>query len=1269
MSSLSFDEPLPLAGLSPESFERFCLFLLAALYPDGEAHAVGKTGHKQHGTDILVRLPDQKPLSFQCKREAQFGPRKVSEAIRTHEIDASAKFLLLARVASPAARLEVAKHPDWHIWDQSDLSRTFRMLPPDTQCRLVDTFFPGQRFALLGLPPSPWQTNQAFFAPFLSGVPHRAFNHRWDLVGRAQELAALATALDDTSHPVVSLTGPVGGGKSRLLRAAVDDYQERRPSTAVFFLARNEALTTQAMAGLGSREKLLVVDDVHDRSDLPLLVDYVAEHSPNARALLTYRSYAAESVDRQLARCGLVANVTALARPTKTDALELAKQVLASLSGPLHAAELIADVAYDSPLSVVVAAWIVANEGMHPQLLGSHQVFRRTVITKYKEAIERLVAPNLRDQDALGRLLRVIALLQPINPDHRNFQDLSAHVADLHVTDVTRLSKALRQAGILFKHGRRYRLSPDALADAIIELDCVNADGTSNREAERVFNSASDEYKANLFINLGRLDWRRSEGDTSQSVLLEQFWLNLRPLGRFGDASIKEAAETAAMYQPRQAIAYAQRMRNTPSVDHGHLCRLLKHASYSLKHLPEACALLWTFARDDSRELNPHPEHPVRILEEMATPDPRKPIAYVTTLVHFILTLLDHAENWRHPYTPFDVLRGALATEGDFTSQVTSRKITRSAYGVNIERVRGIRQEIIAAALQSLTATIPRRAYAAAKLLEVAIRGPMGVMGWQPSDDELNEWSQEADQTLERIHAIVSEQHIEPVVLVRLAESLWFRRDSVNPRAKAAARQVIAMLERDLETRVTRCLVGTGVYEFAEDSPDTRPRHLEITARSLFQTFPDAEALVVFLEARFEAINAYESDLLARSGAFIETVLDASPDVVRLVLETYSRSEDNLWRNYAAAALARHLRHSREKAGAYITALLERGDDHLEIVSAAYVRVLDRLPTLSQDDANVLRRVFASSNHRLSQSAAWLFRHAAHHDRRLALDLILHANTALIGAMTPDLFMWLTSEPIPLSSLSEKDLAGLVSLLKAATSLDNYHVHHFLQHVSARHPELVVDLVKDRLDAASARDWTSGRFDPVRGPGSDQGPLNTHVHPDASHLLLELLDWALERLANPRLTHYLGDAVDALFRLESTTCVETLEKWCTQGTARHFTLLERILREAPPTFVFSQQAFVSRVLGAVRSHGTSLGAELEQSLTHSAIVGARSGIPGEPYPQDIRLRDQAAAALASLDSSDPACSLFNTLHDEATHRIGVAIEEGKAMDEEDAELV
>src|SRR5674476_314922 len=104
----------------------------------------------------------------------------------------------------------------------------------------------------------------------------------------------------------------------------------------------------------------------------------------------------------------------------------------------------------------------------------------------------------------------------------------------------------------------------------------------------------------------------------------------------------------------------------------------------------------------------------------------------------FALSLIDTPESWAGTFNPFDVLRGALATEGHFTKAATNREVTIARYAVAREGVIQVRQRIIASMLSSFVAKPERRAFLAARLLSDALRGPISV-----GNDEYDAWDDE----------------------------------------------------------------------------------------------------------------------------------------------------------------------------------------------------------------------------------------------------------------------------------------------------------------------------------------------------------------------------------------------------------------------------------------------------------------------------------------------------------------------------------------------
>lgn len=531
---VSFDKPFPLDALAPEVFERFCAYLLNRLYPNAAVHQMGGQGHTQDGTDITVTMPDGAIYSFQCKRTEEFGPQKVHAAVAKHTIKADKKFLVLSRVASPQAREAMSRHKNWDIWDRDDLSAKVRGLPKIEQIALVDIFFAGRRFDLLGVAEEGvWETTAEFFAAFenASGL----FNHTWTLVGRDKDLTAFKRHLEDQAARVVFLVGAGGSGKSRVLKQAIEEFEASHKALVVRFLSRTADVTKKSLEELGNKAALLIVDDAHDRTDLPLLFQFAAAKR-NVRLVLALRPYGLDHLKAQASNFSLVeaAKEVKLEPLTKQDAEELAKQVLKRENGPLQVAKDIAALTYDCPLATVVGAQIVAREKKHFDLAKNEAEFRSTLFGRFESVIAGEIGQK-SDAEPIKKLLRVLSLFQPFYLDDKALLALIEKLEGIQSHDTNRLLKLLIESGVLFKRGVRYRLSPDVLADYIIEATCVGPQGQSTGYAEKAFDAADERLVQALLINLGKLDWRLSNGDASNSRLLDGVWGKLKPQSDYQD--------------------------------------------------------------------------------------------------------------------------------------------------------------------------------------------------------------------------------------------------------------------------------------------------------------------------------------------------------------------------------------------------------------------------------------------------------------------------------------------------------------------------------------------------------------------------------------------------------------------------------------------------------------------------------------------------------------------------------------------------------------
>lgn len=1266
VTTVSFDRLLPLSNLLPDSFEYFCLDLLATHFQgSAKVHPAGKTGHKQYGIDIEAQLVNGELHTYQCKREAQFGPEKVKKAIREQTIAASEKFILLSRVASPDARIETKRVQGWDLWDQVDITRHFRNLPKREQVRIVDIYFPTQRFALTGeLAAGPWQNVEMFFRPQL--VAGRIFNQSWELVGRRAELRELALAFADRNVLAVGLIGRAGDGKSRVLRAALDAFGLQQTDVRVVVASPTEEITAKSLEELGAGEKLLVVDDVHDRSDLVSLIRYVADNRSQARILLVYRPYWTDVVQRELARYGLTGDLNksiALKMPTKKDGIALATQVLAKNGASTASAEIIASVAYDSPLAVVVGAHIVATEGVHPELFGSNEIFSATVLKHYEKAIAQGIAQG-RDQERVHAILRVLALIQPVVPDDKHVLDLLASIEGVEAADASRLVRKLIDGGVLFKRGVKYRLSPDLLADSIIESTCITINGVSNGYAEDLFAASIPEHKEHVLLNLGRLDWRRNKGDTSESKLLDGLWMLIGWEDDYAHAQVKAAA-AAAYFQPRQALALARRLIDD---GHGHeqdVCRIIQGASYSLKYLADACSLLWAAGQYDARPTNQHPNHAIRILTELATPDPRKPAEFVEGVVDFALSLLDYPESWNGPYTPFDVLKGSLATEGRFTSAAKSREITISTYAVQLGKVKAVRQRIIAELLASLSNRNQRRAFLAAQHLADALRGPMAAQR-----DITNSWGDEFLETLEKVDLLLDTVDVPATILLRVAESVHWHAFYGYEHTRVPAQRILARLDRDLETRTIRALRDAwGTNTWLRGETTGRPQHeadIDALCADLGRQYPETDSLALFLHDRLEEITCAAGTSDYGSAQFLlGRVMQSNLALAGYLLTANLRGDISQLTPFLGQAMGILLTSAREEATRLIEVMLTKGDSYLQIIAQGYSLAANIAP-YSELDLTALKSVFDSREKGVLWYAPRVAHEVARTDKLLAIEFLARVDIECALRYAQDYFMWIAhGETIPFELIREDQLQRIIGGLRNADSLDDYWLNVFLKKAIHRVPGLVLELAMARIDdAVLSDDWQK---QPLGGVLHDRDALDLMSLPEGAVLLRGLLDWALERIEGGAFSYLFGELIQSLCSPYGVACIATMEDWFTAGTAEHFKVVTTILRDAGPHFIHANEGFVARALKSARGISRQAHVDLSSAIFASSVGVFRSGVPGQPFDVDLELKSMAEQRLISLAKSDPTFELYRDLRDYATREIERQIKEGRYMDEIDAD--
>lgn len=1246
-SAVSFDRPFPVEALSDESFERFAQMLVELIYPEARVSGYGATGHKQDGLDVLAVFPDGRRFSFQCKREAYFGPGKVRDAVREHVASADKKFIFLSRIASPQAREEIAKADGWAIWDKEDVSRRIRSLPLVEQKRIVRTFFRQHEMALLGeSASSPWESLEEFFLPFEGS--RLLFNHNWELVGRETELDELTTALEDATSPVVFLLGPGGSGKSRLLKQALETYREIHTTVRVYFLARDGELTRQSIEDLGEGRILLVVDDAHDRSDLHSLFEYASVNRDRVRLVIATRPYGYER--HRLSAVGFSlfdpkGKPVGLSNLTLMNAEKLAQQALTASGwiGNAEVARQIAHLTLDCPLATVVAAQVMAAEPQHVSLIGHEQRFRAAIFKRFESVAAGHVG-RAEDASHLSALLRFIALLQPVALDDNRTWSAYAALANLPFHETKRFLDALARAGVLFRRGQTYRLSPDVLADYLIEEHCVSFDGGSTGYAEQVFDVIDDRLKGQLLNNLARLDWRRKNGDVGDSRLLDGVWAKLNPSNSPWDPQLDAVADIA-YYQPRRCLEFVESRvgegKLTPK-----LAKICKYAAYNQSHLQRALELLWELGRDDATPQNSNTDHAIRILKELAEPEPKKPMAYVEGVVDFGLQLAKEQDAWSHYANPLDFLSGVLGTEGHETES-DGRQVIFRPFFLSPEVIRPLRERVLALIFSLLTNTNPAIGAKAARALGIAVSFPIGIMGATPSPEDRERWTAQFADTFRQLLALVRSNSLHPAVQLELERSLAWQAEYGPEVLSKLAYEIIDAFSMTLETRTDRALadaysVHIRLVSRADGEADWGAS-LDSLTRELMAKFPDRGELVDFIAFRLHELSRGSQVDNSSAYVLINKLLNTDVEFCRRVISKAEKEPDGVIANYAAAALGHLFREDAPAFRELIDRFVASYSEPLRAVAASAVgfRTYDQQNTEPGDIA-VIQRLLAQNSEEISLRTLRAIRQLAsnHPDKAKGLVLGLTITSERIADEVALLFAF--RGEVPLDLLSDDELELLLDKFIELPELDQHWVQILFTALSQRIPHRVLRFFIARLETEAQQREVKGRFRAVSHGPWLQSRLAFRQTPYARELIMEFMNWWKGASSDAWLLNYSArTAFEAMFGPYDDELVSILDGWLDTAQLDDFNYIASILREADNSFIFRYPNFLLRLFERARQFGVKTRKMVLTELYCSAVSGLRGGTVGEPFPEDIKMKEAAEEALTKCPPNSALRELYD----------------------------
>lgn len=543
---------------------------------------------------------------------------------------------------------------------------------------------------------------ETFFADFLNQAA--AFNHRHGLEGRTDELATLQSFL--ASDKLACVVDGIGGsGKSKLLYelAIWCSQQGREQYPEMRFFRVGLPLTADAFRELPARNVCVVIDDAHRVQQLESLVEACRSYPSVSKLLLTARPGAIGTADRALRSIpeSRIERIALHPLEGRTDAMALAMKSLAP--EVQEQAERLVAVADGNPLIITVGASLLSSSMVSADLLQQREEFIRAALGHLLDAMPA----TLRGGIARDELLGVLSAIQPFAPSDPDLTKRVAVRLDVLPSSVTRAIDTLRQHGLLLERGNLARITPDVLGDHILYEQAVTSTKASTGFIDELVVEFGDTHMANILLNGAELDWRTEAADDSESVL-GRVWLgiteSLHELSHRGRQTLLRSLQRPAVFAPGRVFSVVEwciEHDNAPE-DDDPVTAALKigqlHVRDTASELlgiigrhpdfAEPCAIhLWNLTRNDNRNPNPRPEHPIRLLRDLATYRTDNDLRTIEGVLRGIEQLVQRGEHTSSVHDICEIIGESLGREVEHRVS-NARTLTLSARSLAMNAVR-----------------------------------------------------------------------------------------------------------------------------------------------------------------------------------------------------------------------------------------------------------------------------------------------------------------------------------------------------------------------------------------------------------------------------------------------------------------------------------------------------------------------------------------------------------------------------------------------------
>jgi hypothetical protein len=1303
--------PLDSSELSWEKFEAFCRALVTALLGtdarDNHYH-FGKAGDEQDGIDILIRQRDGTTWGVQSKRTVKFSASNAQRAIRETTYAADHYILLVRAEVTRKVRDVIDQHPQWQIWDVRDISHKVRHeLPPPKAVALVDAFFGSAvRHLFLGVHgPLPFRTPSDYFRIF-DDDETRIFHHRWRLVGRDRHIRALEEFLADPARRIAVVSGRGGIGKTRLLREVAMCLTASRHSLAPWFLAENVPLTVNTLDYLPPSPSVIFVDDAHRLRDLPMLLEFAKQSEHVRKLVFASRPYGVETIVVSIVQAGFddghLTVISPLEDLTRDDMVALASEAIGERHLPV--ARSLAAMSPDSPLVTVVAAKLLRDRSVSPEVLAADEAFRHHVLHAFRNEMLGKLGSDVLPEN-IRNTLQLIAAIAPFSLRDTRLLTAACEFLDLKRPALIKIVETLEKGGLLIRRNDQLRITPDVLSDHILHTQCITATGDSTGYVQAVFERFSEICFGSILQNIAELDWRIGQTGERGIEELQRIWtavqVQFRNADAYDRAGLLDTLGDSVRFQPERALDLIEFAILHPANDRlidgfgqGHsftndyvldkLPTILQRVAPRLTVLPRVYDLLWRLACS-VKVSQACSASAMQSLLNLAKYAPEKPLIVNEHAMDAVESWLAAPDAHDHARSPLEVVKPLLERVGRSVHD-HGRTISMTQFVVKLdERVQHLRGRALTA-IEHCAQNGPSIAtLRAIHLLEGVLGQEPGMFGHHLDEEQERLRLVERQRVIDIMAGAAAAQD-DPVVHLAIQESLdWAARHASTSLIRDRARAVIISLPNTSELRLHRALRFKGHHDpfftsFGSPSNGDRDaisdrwvEFIRAAAHDFLAQRLCPEDAVEALSRRLDALSVWASlthPAEPTPHVFLHELAKEDPVYAAFMSESMVEYSRPTLAKYVSSILF-EVWHSDQPRAIRIAQRILNGNNcelHRGLATAiAYWSV-----RWSADESNILRSLVDLDDEIVRVRAV----DSLHRIGRAHPDVVcpmLHSiRFDQSEAVLERVCSWLLdSSALPPAFVSDDVLRFILARIGEVPNIHGWRIKHFLSFCIRRLPRDTVETLIQRAARPESMRTLRGdnEFRPLPYDGLGE-TLTCLIESEDYNAIFEHALSFLRGHNDPFVDQILFDEVSGHSHPRSIAVLQTWIKRADGPTLawiaglfsapREHWLLERDRDRSHP--FCAHPDFFIHILERADIVGREWHGRVLRSLQDAWLPSGWSAPVGEPPPVYVRLRDRAAELAAKYPRFSCGERFFRSLADAADVRIRSILKEEEERD-------